>query len=191
MGIKYSKNGSKSRVEFEFNADRILQPTFPASLVGIFSGAVAYANAPRPQMDTVDSLTLGIIVTVATFLAAKTGKKIGAYIGEKAGFILGGTTGATTGATFGVLSKNSSDDKAKMAGAGAALGGFAGGLFGAAALGMIGYVCGFAGGAYAGHVYSKEASMKYIFNKPAAAQMQVISLPRQDVPAMIAAFKPR
>lgn len=190
MGIKYSKTSDKSRVELELNTDKILQPTYPASLVSIFSGAVAYADAPSPQMDTIDSLTLGIIVTAATFLAAKIGKKVGARAGFWAGGIAGSVTGATIGGAAGALGGDKGE-KAEAAAAAGVIGGAAVGLTTAAILSVIGYVGGFAGGAYAGHVYSKEASMKYFFNKPAAAQTQVINLPKQDVPAMIAAFKPR
>mgnify|MGYP001618523251 CR=1 FL=1 len=189
MGIKYSKTSNKKRVKFEFNADKILQPTYPASLVSIFSGAVAYANAPSPQMDAIDSVTLGIIVTAVTFLAAKIGKKIGARAGFWAGGVAGSVAGATIGSAAGALGGDKGE-KAEAAAAAGVIGGAAVGLTAAAILSAVGYVGGFAGGAYAGHVYSKEASMKYFFNKPAAAQTQVINMPKWDVPAMIAAFRP-
>ena len=188
MEMKNSENGGNKKVTFETGGGSIFRPTIPATLVSIFSGAVSFANAPTPQMDTIDSLSLGILVAVGTYLSAKLGKKAGAFIGEWTGGLLGGSVGVAAGSAAGSAIADK-DKKVESATLGGLVGGAAGTITGAIVLSALGYTAGFIGGAIAGHIYTEKAAMKYIFNKP-AAQTQVINIPKQDVPAMIASFKP-
>ena len=58
---------------------------------------------------------------------------------------------------------------------------------------FAGFAVGLAASALAGHVYSQNLIETHFFksnDNQAPAQMQVINMPKQDVPAMIAAFRP-
>lgn len=189
MEVYISRNSDNKKNASETRSDSIFRPTIPATLVSIFSGAVSYANAPTPQMDTIDSISLGILVAVGTYLAAKVGKKAGGVIGSWTGGLLGGSAGVAVGTAAG-STLGDKGKKVESAALGGLVGGAAGTITGAIALAILGYTAGFFGGAYAGHVYTEKAAMKYFFNKPSAAPTQSINLPKQDVPAMIAAFKP-
>lgn len=164
--------------------------TVPATLVSIFSGAVAFANAPKPQMDTVESLSLALLVAAGTYLGAKIGKHVGFDLGALTGGVAGGIFTGGMGAAIGGLTAEKGK-KAETAVAGALMGGTFGSLAGAMLIAVCGYCAGFIGGAHIGHVLSRDASMKYIFNKPAAAPTQSINLPMlKSAPELIASFRP-
>lgn len=190
MEAKNSGSAGNKKVTFEFKAGPIFELTIPASLVSVFSGAVAYAQAPKPEMDAMDSVSLGILVAIGTYLGAKAGKKTGEFIGAVTGGLVGWLAGAVFGSALGRFGSEK-DEKIETAAAMRGIGGLFGGLAGAVVLTAVGYAAGFMGGTYAGHVLTRDASMKYIFNKPAAAApTQGINLPKQDMPAVVTAFKP-
>lgn len=148
----------------------ILTPGPISTITSVVSACLAFNCAAAANFDTIDKLGLAMIVAAGTFVSGKISAAVLGSFGTVLGLSAGGSAGVLAGAALGALAGNK-NKKIETSAIGGVLGGVVFSSLAAITLGITLHVTGFFGGAYLGHKYTKEASLRYIFNTgPAAAE---------------------
>ncbi len=138
-------------------------PSFTSVATASISAIIAF-NAVAGQLDTVDKIGLSAIVGVSTYLSSKIGKVALRMVGKTIGFTGGALFGGLLGAGAAAALSDDHERAENTLGA-AAIGGIASGWSGMKVLGLAGSLCGFWGGAYYGHDYSKDWALQTFFDE--------------------------